>query len=390
MTGSGRGLDALNALVASSQTGFGAFIAVYLTAQAWTQADIGQALSVGTIAAMLSQVPAGALVDRIRSKRLAVAAGGAAVALSALLFAATPARLPVMVAEVLHGFASCMIGPGIAAMSLQLAGQAGMGARLGRNGRFASIGSAVAALVLGGLGTWVSSRSVFWATAGLMAVGLLTLVALPSGAPAEPKLPKQERPQALLSRPLLVFAACVALFHLANAAMLPLVAGEVTHGAGSRANLVIAACIVAPQAVVALVSPWVGRKADGWGRRPVLLLGFAALPLRGVLLALGTDPAWIVAVQALDGVSSAVFGVMLPLVASDLSRGTGRFSACMGLLGLAVGAGATLSTSLAGLVADRLGIAAALLALAGAGAAAMATVLALPETRGAPARSSET
>jgi len=310
---------------------------VYLTAQAWTQADIGQALSVGTIAAMLSQVPAGAVVDRMRSKRLAVAAGGAAVAASALLFAATPARLPVMVAEVLHGFASCMIGPGIAAMSLQLAGRAGLGTRLGRNSRFASIGSAVAALALGGIGTWVSSRSVFWATAALMAVGLLTLVALPSGAPAEPKLPKQGRPQALLSRPLLVFAACVALFHLSNAAMLPLVAGEVTRSAGSRANLVIAACIVAPQAVVALVSPWVGRSADGWGRRPVLLLGFAALPLRGVLLTLGTDPAWVVGVQALDGVSGAVFGVMLPLVASDLSRGTGRFSACMGLLGLAVG-----------------------------------------------------
>jgi MFS family permease len=389
MTGSGRGLDALNALVASSQTGFGAFIAVYLTAQAWTQADIGQALSIGTIAAMLSQVPAGALVDRIRSKRLAVAAGGAAVAASALLFAAVPARLPVMVAEVLHGFASCMIGPGIAAMSLQLAGQAGMGARLGRNSRFASIGSAVAALVLGGLGTWVSSRSVFWATAGLMAVGLLTLVALPSGAPAEPKLPKQERPGALLSRPLLVFGVCVALFHLANAAMLPLVAGEVTRAAGSRANLVIAACIVAPQAVVAVVSPWVGRKADGWGRRPVLLLGFAALPLRGLLLALGTSPAWVVGVQALDGVSSAVFGVMLPLVASDLSRGTGRFSACMGLLGLAVGAGATLSTWLAGMVADRLGPGAALLALAVAGVASMGAVLALPETRRVLARNED-
>lgn len=102
MTGT-RGLDALNALVAGSQTGFGAFIAVYLTSQAWTQGAIGQALSVGTIAAMLSQVPAGALVDRMRSKRLAVLAGGAAVALSALLFAATPARLPVLLAEVLHG-----------------------------------------------------------------------------------------------------------------------------------------------------------------------------------------------------------------------------------------------------------------------------------------------
>ena len=386
MTGT-RGLDALNALVAGSQTGFGAFIAVYLTSQAWTQGAIGQALSVGTIAAMLSQVPAGALVDRMRSKRLAVLAGGAAVALSALLFAATPARLPVLLAEVLHGFASCMIGPAIAAMSLQLVGHAGLGARLGRNARFASIGSAAAALVLGGIGTWVSSRSVFWATAGMMAVGLLSLRLVPPG-PAPGAMPPRARAGALLDRRLLTFAGCVGLFHLANAAMLPLVATEVTRAAGSRANLVIAACIVAPQAVVALVSPWVGHRADLWGRRPVLLLGFAALPLRGLLLAAAQDPAWVVAVQVLDGISAAAFGVMMPLVAADLTRGTGRFSAALGVLGLAAGGGATLSTTLAGLAADRFGPAAALLALAGVGAAAMAALLALPETRAASVRMS--
>ena len=386
MTGT-RGLDALNALVAGSQTGFGAFIAVYLTSQAWTQGAIGQALSVGTIAAMLSQVPAGALVDRMRSKRLAVLAGGAAVALSALLFAATPARLPVLLAEVLHGFASCMIGPAIAAMSLQLVGHAGLGARLGRNARFASIGSAAAALVLGGIGTWVSSRSVFWATAGMMAVGLLSLRLVPPG-PAPGAMPPRALAGALLDRRLLTFAGCVGLFHLANAAMLPLVATEVTRAAGSRANLVIAACIVAPQAVVALVSPWVGRRADLWGRRPVLLLGFAALPLRGLLLAAAQDPAWVVAVQVLDGISAAAFGVMMPLVAADLTRGTGRFSAALGVLGLAAGGGATLSTTLAGLAADRFGPAAALLALAGVGAAAMAALLALSETRAASVRMS--
>ncbi len=386
MTGT-RGLDALNALVAGSQTGFGAFIAVYLTSQAWTQGAIGQALSVGTIAAMLSQVPAGALVDRMRSKRLAVLAGGAAVALSALLFAAMPARLPVLLAEVLHGFASCMIGPAIAAMSLQLVGHAGLGARLGRNARFASIGSAAAALVLGGIGTWVSSRSVFWATAGMMAVGLLSLRLVPPG-PAPGAMPPRGRVGALLDRRLLTFAGCVGLFHLANAAMLPLVATEVTRAAGSRANLVIAACIVAPQAVVALVSPWVGRRADLWGRRPVLLLGFAALPLRGLLLAAAQDPAWVVAVQVLDGISAAALGVMMPLVAADLTRGTGRFSAALGVLGLAAGGGATLSTGLAGLAADRFGPAAALLALAGCGAAAMAALFALPETRAASVRMS--
>ncbi len=388
---SSRGLDALNALVASSQTGFGAFIAVYLTSQAWTQTNIGQALSLGTIVAMLSQLPAGALVDAMRSKRLAIAVGGIAVALSALLFAVSSTWLSVLWAEVLHGFASCMIGPAIAAVSLELVGRHGLGVRLGRNARYASIGSAAAAVILGAIGTYISGGGVFWATAALMALGLLTLRALPPPRAEAPTAQVAAETRglpgaiwALLDRRLLIFAACVGLFHLSNAAMLPLVANEVTRNTGAAANLVIAACVVAPQAIVAGVSPLVGRTAESWGRRPVLLLGFAALPVRGVLLAFGTSPTFVVIVQALDGVSAAVFGVLLPLVAADLTRGTRRFNLCMGLLGLAVGAGASLSTAIAGLVADRFGNAPALLVLAAVGFAAVLGLLVLPETREAP------
>ncbi len=386
-----RVLDALNALVASSQTGFGAFIAVYLTAQAWTQADIGEALSLGTVVAMLSQLPAGALVDAMRSKRLAIAMGGIAVAASALLFAASSAWLAVLGAEVLHGFASCMIGPAIAAVSLELTGWAGLGVQLGRNARFSSIGSAVAAVVLGAVGTYLSGAGVFWATAVLMALGLLTLRSLPPPAvelrSAHIAAETRGLPGAiwaLLDRRLLVFAACVMLFHLSNAAMLPIVANEVTRSTGARANLVIAACVVVPQAIVAGLSPLVGRTAGSWGRRPLLLLGFAALPVRGVLLSIDANPVYLVLMQALDGVSAAVFGVLLPLVAADLTRGTRHFNLCMGLLGLAVGAGATLSTLAAGLVADRFGNGPALLALASVGAAAVLGLLALPETRETP------
>ena len=386
-----RVLDALNALVASSQTGFGAFIAVYLTAQAWTQADIGEALSLGTVVAMLSQLPAGALVDAMRSKRLAIAMGGTAVAASALLFAASSAWLAVLGAEVLHGFASCMIGPAIAAVSLELTGWAGLGVQLGRNARFSSIGSAVAAVVLGAVGTYLSGAGVFWATAVLMALGLLTLRSLPPPAvelrSAHIAAETRGLPGAiwaLLDRRLLVFAACVMLFHLSNAAMLPIVANEVTRSTGARANLVIAACVVVPQAIVAGLSPLVGRTAGSWGRRPLLLLGFAALPVRGVLLSIDANPVYLVLMQALDGVSAAVFGVLLPLVAADLTRGTRHFNLCMGLLGLAVGAGATLSTLAAGLVADRFGNGPALLALASVGAAAVLGLLALPETRETP------
>ena len=181
---------------------------------------------------------------------------------------------------------------------------------------------------------------------------------------------------------MLVFAATVTLFHLGNAAMLPLVAGEVTTSLGKQASLVIAACIVLPQLLVAYASPHVGRLADQLGRRPVIALTFLAVPLRGVLLALFGGGKFLPLIQMLDGISAAGFGVMLPLIAADLTRGTERFTLCMGMFGLATGLGATVSTALAGHLADRYGNDTALWVLASAGLGSVLLALAtLPETR---------
>jgi MFS family permease len=107
----------------------------------------------------------------------------------------------------------------------------------------------------------------------------------------------------LRDRRVLIFAACIALFHLSNAAMLNLAAGEVTAHMTDNVQLVIAACIIVPQMVVAAMSPWVGRSAERWGRRPLLVFGFAALPLRALLFAGVTSPYLLVPVQLLDGIS---------------------------------------------------------------------------------------
>jgi MFS family permease len=174
------------------------------------------------------------------------------------------------------------------------------------------------------------------------------------------------------------------LFHLSNAAMLNLAAGEVTAGMGDNVQLVIAACIIVPQAIVALMSPWVGRTAQHWGRRPVLILGFCALPLRALLFAGVHNPYFLVPVQMLDGLSAAVFGVMLPLIAADVAGGKGRYNLCIGLFGLSAGIGATLSTALAGFIADHFGNTVSFMSLAAAGAAAVLLVwFAMPETRDA-------
>jgi MFS family permease len=381
------GLDWLNFFVANVQTGFGPFIAVYLTSEAWTQLDIGQVLSIGTFAAMLSQLPGGALVDALRNKRLAALAAAIAIAASALIFALNPHRFPATVAEVLHGFASCMLSPAIAAISLQVVGRSGLGERLGRNARYSAIGSGVAAILLGACGSYVSEQSVFYLTAALMLPGIWMLryihvgqrthgVGPASGeeSAAESSSTRSELLALFLNRRLISFAACVFLFHLSNAALLPFAASEVTKSIGSGASLVVAACIVVPQIVVAGLSPLVGRLADHVGHRLVLIVGFSALPMRAGLLAVVHHPTGLVIVQTLDGVSAAAFGVMLPLIAADITRGTNRFNLCMGVLGLAVGAGATLSTTLAGSLSGQFGDATAFLALAAAGMAAIAVV----------------
>jgi hypothetical protein len=294
---------------------------------------------------------------------------------------------------VLHACASCVLGPAIAAISLGLVGHAAIGERLGRNARFASIGNGLAAAAMGACGYFFSARAVFFVTALLLAPALLTLRAMstqeidPERAHGALPRPRDNRPPTkfadlLRQRPLLILAGCVMLFHLANAAMLPLMGSVLTMRSSQWATVQIAACIVVPQLVVAALSPWVGRQAQCIGRRPLLLLGFAALPVRGLLFATVEDPNLLVAVQLLDGLTAAVLGVMVPLIIADLTRGTGHFNLGQGIVGTTTGLGAALSSTLAGYASDRFGSEFAFLGLAAVAAAALAAVwLLLPETR---------
>jgi MFS family permease len=184
------------------------------------------------------------------------------------------------------------------------------------------------------------------------------------------------------NRSLLIFAGCLLLFHLANAAMLPLVGSVVTMRSARWATILIGACIVVPQLVVAALSPWIGRRAQIWGRRPLLLIGFAALPVRGLLFAWVTDPEILVVIQILDGITAAVFSVMVPLVVADLTRGTGHFNLGQGIVGTFVGIGASLSATLAGYITDRFGSPAAFMGLAAIAAIGFVVAcLSMPETR---------
>ncbi len=385
------GLDWFAFFLADIQTGFGPFVSIYLTGQSWTQVDIGLVLTAGGLVALIGQMPGGALIDAVRSARLAAALAVGAICVSALALALWPVFGVVLAARVLHAGASCVLGPALAAISLGLVGHAGLGERLGRNARFASIGNGVAAALMGACGYLLSNRSIFLATALLVLPALAALARIRPAdidAPFGQGIPKEWRPRSaglgelLASRHLLVFAGCMLLFQLANAAMLPLTGSLLALHAGPVATSVIAACVVVPQLIVAVCSPWIGRQAQRRGRRPLLLLCFVALVLRGVCFALVGSSYAVVGIQVFDGISAAVLGVLFPLIVADLTRSTGRFNLALGIVGSAVGTGAALSTTIAGYLLDHFGATTTFLGLAGTAGAGLLLVWAvMPETR---------
>jgi MFS family permease len=387
------GLDWFTFCLADVQTAFGPLVAVYLTTQKWTQVDIGLVLSIGGLVGLIGQAPGGALVDAVRSERLTAAVAVAGIGSSALLLAAWPIFQLVLLARIIHAIASCILVPAIAAISLGLVGHARAGERLGRNARFASLGTGIAAAVMGACGHFFSSRAVFFFAAALLLPTYIALAHINSdeidadrahGGTAAISPSFIEGLGRLLRQPaLIIFAFCTALFQFANAAMLPLMGSITTMRRGDDSALVlIAACLVVPQFVVAAISPWIGRHAESWGRRPMLLLGFFALPLRGLLFASTPDPVELAFVQLLDGVSAAAIGVLLPLVIADLARDSGHFNLAQGLVGTGAGLGAALSPTFAGYLTDHYGSQTAFLGLSIAGILGLLLVIcAMPETR---------
>jgi MFS family permease len=387
------------------QAGFGVFVTVYLVQNGWASHAIGLALSLSTMASLVSQVPAGVLIDGLRDKRRAVQAGVAGVGTAALLLVLTPDRPVVYVVQALQGLASSLIGPGIAAISLAAVGHAAFSERIGRNARFASIGSGLTAGVMGFAGVYFEPVSIFWLTAALTLPTLLlaSLVAhdkagsdvADAGAPVE-REQNEGRPNwtglksLLLDRRLLVFALCIMLFFVASAAIPHGVAGRVTRQHPDLATLIVAGTTLLPQAIVAAISPWIGRTAERSGRRPLLLFGWELVPAQGIFFAMLPVPYALVICQVLNGFSSAVFGVMIAVVADDLTRGTGRFNLTLGALGMAIAVGASLSTFFTGLMITAFGSRIAFLGLALAGVLGVLLLwIGLPETRPLPGKPRE-
>jgi MFS family permease len=396
-----RSLNWLNFSAAAMQAGFGPFISVRLSASGWDAGAIGVVLSAGPIAGIVAQVPSGIIIDRLGARRAmaALAILGSMTAL--LMFSLVPGFLVVFAAEMVQGASGVGLSLAIAAITLCVARQEHLGERLGGNVRYSAIGAALGTAALGVAGSWTAPAAVFLIAAGFGVPALLALGGIGAADvatadrrtghhSAPPPRARRSRPVParvlLRDRRLLALLACVALFQLGNASLLPLAATEFTRRAGAQAALVTAAAVIGPQLLAAALSPHIGRAAEGYGRRLVLMAGLAAVPLRAIALASAGAVPPMLAAQLLDGIGAATLGVMVPLIVADITHHGGRFNFALGLSGLAASLGASLSTTVSGTIADAAGLPTAFLALAAAGLGAILVVWALlPETGHLPA-----
>jgi MFS family permease len=392
-----RGLDWLNFLLADVQSGVGPFLAIYLADYGWNEQRVGLALTIGAVAGIVAQTPAGAVVDRLKSKRALIAAGVVAMAIGALFIAFFPSFWPVVTSQVLIGAMSSFFMPAIAAISLGIVGHRLFNLRQGRNQAFNSAGNVVAAVMMGLIGYFISNRGVFFFVAVLAVPTLLSLFLIrpdeidyelarggrdgqDDRTPSDNRTPASVR-YLLEDRALKIFLCCAVMFHFANASMLPLLGEMLAKGKGRTSMMFMSACVVTTQFTITLLAASAGRTAGSWGRKPLLLIGFGVLPLRGVLYTFTNSVYLLVGIQVLDGIGAGIFGVVSLLVIADLTRGTGRFNLTLGAIATAVGIGAALSQTIAGSIVHHFSDRAGFLFLASVAASAFAILwLFMPET----------
>lgn len=368
------GLQAVNFFMADMEAGMGPFLGVLLASRGWTTGAIGAVITLGAIVGMVTVAPAGALVDATTRKRACVITVGlGAIAASAVILTSGHFWV-VAAAQTVMCISGATIAPAVIGITLGLVGQAGFTAQNGRNQAYNHAGNMVGAATSGLLGWIFGYAGVFWLAAGFAAVTVVAVLSIRADridhhiARGETRAASQapvKRIRVLAeSRPLLALAAALVLFHLGNAAMLPLygLAVVATH---ANPFTTVASTVVVAQGVMIGTSVAAMRIAQRRGYWLAILIAFTALPVRG-LVAAGIITTWgVIPVQILDGIGAGMLSVAVPGMVARLLDGTGHINVGQGAIMAAQGLGGALSPVLGGVVAQHLGFPTAFAMLGG-------------------------
>jgi MFS family permease len=383
------GINAANFFQAESIGVILPVLGVYLKQMGWRFDAIGVATAMAGLGTLLFQTPAGVITDRVHSRRLLFAL---TCIVTGLCFAILPlfphSMVWVNLQLFLSGVASAFFAPLLAALALSLVGNALLPKLMGENqawnhaGNIASAALAIAVVAkLGipalfysvGIASCLAAASVFW----IKPTELDPYCAAGRAKGAD----RVALRQPLTDRNTIVLFISVALFHFANAPILPAVALYVKKLGGS--DQWMTATVLTAQTVMIPASLIAGRFARTHGRKPITAVAFWVLPLRILSYTLVHSPKALVALQALDGIGAGIYGVVIALYCADLAGNKGGFNTLMGLFATALAAGAVAGPLCTGILIQHLGFRVTFLvfaAIAFAGAVWFTTLM--PETAG--------
>lgn len=360
-------LNALNFFAADVRDGLGPFLGVFLQSKGWAPGEIGLVMTIGGLAGMVATTPLGALVDRLESKRILIVVAALAIVLASIVTLLVPTFAAVAVSQTLNGIAGAIVAPAIAGITLGLVKQSGFAHQMGRNEAFNHGGNVAAAVLAGAFGYVFGFVAVFGVMVGMAVIAVIaTRFINPSAIDYRAARGLDENSEAAAAgfsvlwtcKPLLVLAGTLLLFHLGNAAMLPILGQSIAAQGGDPSAYTSATIIVAQLTMVpmALLAAKIAEQRGYW---LVFVLALLALPVRGAIAAWASGPAGLLPVQMLDGVGAGLLGVAVPGLAARILAGTGRVNAGIGVVMTVQGIGASLSPLLAGYVAQAYGYSAA-------------------------------
>ncbi|MBR0717962.1 MFS transporter [Bradyrhizobium liaoningense] len=379
-------LLALNFFMADMQSGIGPFVGVFLQSHGWASGMIGTAMTIGNVAGMLMTTPIGGFIDASRNKRMWVVIPGICVVAASAIILISQNFWAVTASQIAQSLASAAIVPAVTGITLGMVKQKGFNQQNGRNQAFNHAGNMVGAALSGYLGWTYGYVAVFVLAAVFGAIAIACVLMIPVGAiddrvargskEDDSKAPPDAMKMLLKHKPLLVLALALAIFHLGNAAIVPLYGlAAVADGQANGPSFVATTVVIAQgvMVVTSLIAMKVASKRNYW---PVILASFMFLPIRGVLAFFLTGWWGVVPVQVLDGIGTGLQTVAVPGMVARSLNGTGRINLGQGAVITVQGVGASLSPALGGWIAEWIGYGPTFLLLGGFGIASIALWLA--------------
>lgn len=380
--------------MADVKDGVGVYLSVFLlTVRNWPPDQIGYVIAVPGIIGIIVQPPAGALIDRSKYKRMLLISASAIIALCCLVIILSEKFAPTFLSQAVVGIVQSVYSPCVAAITLGMVGHAALARRIGRNESFNHVGNMGAAIIAGLLGRFYSYEAIFYFSI-FQCFALIAAVLFIKEKDIDHDLARAAETseqttagatgikQLLSNRNILLFTISLGLFHLANAAMLPLAGQKMGLADKLNSSLYLSAAIIIAQGVMSIVARYAGNIADQ-GRKRIMLLAFLLLPIRAALFAFIDNPYALTGIQILDGIGAGIFGVVSIIMIADLSKGTGRFNLLQGVVYSAIGLSGSVSSVIGGLIVKSYGYAVGFLSLAALGALGFLFFkMMVPETKG--------